>query len=118
MAKTEPTLEVAAIDVKISQEPSDAVVVDRSPQVLSSHPMVELDFSSVELSQEPFQQPTAVKGDPQAPPTDAMSEVGRKNLKLFCQEPSTSLEIERNRQEPRADPMFEVRTFLKLLGRR
>jgi hypothetical protein len=118
MAKTDPTLEVAAIDVKISQEPTDAVVVDRSPQVLSSHPMFELDFSNVDVSQQSFQPPIAAKDDPQPSPADAMSVVERKNFKLLFQEPAAPLERERNPQAPPADPMFEVGTFLKFLGLR
>jgi hypothetical protein len=118
MTKTEPTLEVTTIDAKISQEPSDAAVVNRSPQVLSSHRMFGLNFTDVKVSQEPTQPPIAVKGDSQPTPADAMSEVERKNFKLLFQEAAAPFERERNPQEPPADPMFEVGTFLKFLGLR
>jgi hypothetical protein len=111
MTNADPRFEVAAMNVKISQEPSEAGnVVDRSSQVPPDDPMFEFDIMNVKVSQESFEAPLAAECDPQAPPADPVSEVETMNVKI-SQEPPEAFTIERSPQALPADPVSEVETM-------
>ena len=72
----DPMPEVKIVNVKVSQEQSEAALaIDRSPQTPPASLMPEVEIVSVKVSQEPSEAALAIDRSPQAPPANPIFEV-------------------------------------------
>jgi hypothetical protein len=75
LSKADPIFEVNILNVKVSQEPSEAALaIDRTPQASSADPMSEVEIMNIKVSQEPSEATLTIDRNHEAPPVAPMSQ--------------------------------------------
>jgi hypothetical protein len=117
LADTGATPKVETADAEMSHEPPDAGrVTDQSPQAMNQDPMFKIRIMSVEVSQKPSEELPAMERDSQERPPVSTTQVETTNVNMPQAPSEAAFTPDPSFPAPPAEPIFEVRNFLKRLG--